>query len=73
MTLTVEIEEAVQKSLEEMATENGKQVGQFVVDIIDEYVDRSSAEGRASRRFMRLSETSFKEWNNEDDAVYDNL
>ncbi len=56
-----------------MASENGKQVGQFVVDIIDDYIDKSFSENRELRRFMKLSETSFNEWNNEEDAVYDRL
>ena len=73
MTLTIEIKDCLKKSLEKMASENGKQVGQFVVDIIDDYVDRGFSENRDLRRFMKLSETSFNEWNNEDDAVYDSL
>lgn len=73
MTLTIQIEDKLQKSLEKMASENGKQVGQFVVDIIDDYIDKSFSENRELRRFMKLSETSFNEWNNEEDAVYDRL
>ena len=73
MTLTIEIEENLRKSLESMASENGKQVGQFVVDIIDDYIDRSFSENRELRRFMMLSETSFSEWNNQEDAIYDSL
>lgn len=73
MTLTIEIGDKLQKSLETMASEKGKQVDQFVADIIDDYVDRSFSENGDLRRFMRLSETSFSEWNNEEDAVYDRL
>ena len=73
MTLTIEIEEKLQKSLETMASENGKQVHQFVADIIDDYVDRSFSENRELRRLMSLSEESFSEWNNQEDAIYDSL
>ena len=73
MTLTIEIEEKLQKSLETMASENGKQVDQFVADIIDDYVDRSFSENRELRRLMSLSEESFSEWNNQEDAIYDSL
>ncbi len=73
MTLTIEIEDSLKKSLEKMATENGRQLGQLVADIIDDYVGRRFAETRELRNFMMLSETSFNEWNNEEDAVYDHL
>ena len=73
MTLTIQIEDKLQKSLEKMASENGKQVGQFVVDIIDDYMDRGLSENRELKQFMNLSETSFAEWNNEEDAIYDRL
>ena len=73
MTLTIEIADKLQRSLETMASENGKPVDEFVVDIIDDYVDRSYSENRGLRRLMTLSETSFSEWNNEEDAVYDRL
>ena len=73
MTLTVEIKDSLQKPLERMATENGKPVGQFVVDIIDDFVGRSFADHRESQAFMKLSETSFSEWDNEEDAIYDSL
>lgn len=56
-----------------MAIENGKQIGQFVVDIIDDYVDRRFADYNESRQFARLSEVSFSEWDNEEDAIYDKL
>lgn len=73
MTLTVEIEEKLQKSLEEIAREDGKPVDEFVVEIIDDYVDRRSGDRLESHQFMKLAETSFSEWDNEEDAVYDNL
>jgi hypothetical protein len=73
MTLTIQIEEKLQKSLEKMASENGKQVGQFVIDIIDDYMGRGVTESRELKLLMKLSETSFNEWNNEEDAIYDSL
>lgn len=73
MTLTVKIKESLLKPLEQMATENGKPVSEFVGDIIDDYVDKTLAERRDSYEFMRLSETSFSAWDNEEDAIYDSL
>lgn len=73
MTLTIEIEDKQQESLEKMASEKGKRIDQFVADLIDDYIERSFTENRELTRFMALSETSFNEWNNEEDAVYDRL
>lgn len=73
MTLTVEIEDTVQKSLERIANEKGKHVEQFVVEIIDDYVDKTVNERGDSDDFMRLSQTSFDEWDNDEDAIYDKL
>ena len=73
MTLTIEIEDNLQKSLEQMALRSGRQIDQFVVDIIDDYLDRSFADSREVTHLMKVSETSFNEWNNEEDAVYDRL
>lgn len=73
MTLTIEIEDTKQKSLEKIATEKGKQVGEFVKDILDDYLHRNVAESKETNGLMKLSETSFDEWDNEEDAVYDRL
>ena len=73
MTLTIEIEDITRRSLENMATENGKKLDQFVADIIDDYVSKKYSESRDIHGFMRLSETAFSEWNNEEDAIYDRI
>jgi len=69
MTLTLEIEDIKQKSLEKMAMRKGKKVSEFVKEILDDYL----AENEENYEIMKLSETSFNEWDNEDDAVYDRL
>jgi hypothetical protein len=73
MTLTIEIEDIKQKSLEQIATQKGKKVGEFVKEILDDYLRRNVAESEEINRMTKLSETSFNEWNNEEDAVYDHL
>ncbi len=73
MTLTIQIEDKIRRSLENMATENGKKLDQLVADIIDDYMSRRCSESRDVRGFMRLSETAFSEWNNEEDAIYDRI
>ena len=73
MTLTIEIEDVKQKSLEKIAAQNGKKISEFVKDILDEYLRKNAAENAEINGLMKLSETSFSEWNNEEDAVYDKL
>lgn len=73
MTLTIEIEDNLQKSLEKMAVQSGRKVDQVVVEIIDDYLDKNFAENRELARLMKASETAFNEWDNEEDAIYDRL
>lgn len=73
MTLTIEIEDVKKKSLEEIAAAKGKNVHEVVKDVLDDYLPRNTAEKPETNGLMKLSETSFDEWNNEEDAVYDRL
>ena len=73
MTLTIEIEDIKQKSLEKIAARNGKKVSEFVVEILDDYLYFKHSEKEEINGLMKLSETSFNEWDNEEDAVYDKL
>lgn len=73
MTLTIEIEDVKKKSLEEIAAAKGKNVNEVVKDVLDDYLRRDAAEKQETNNLMKLSETSFDEWNNEEDAVYDRL
>jgi mRNA-degrading endonuclease RelE of RelBE toxin-antitoxin system len=77
MTLVIEIEHSKQKSLEILAEQKGKQVSEFVKEIVDDYlVQQAAAEKEAifeTQNLMKLSETSFNEWDNDEDAIYDKL
>ena len=73
MTLTIEIENNLQKSLERIAFEKGKRVDQFVVEILGDYLGGRTADDHDVTDFMRLSEPAFQEWDNEEDAIYDTL
>lgn len=77
MTLIIEIEHSKQKSLETLAEQKGKQVSEFVKEIVGDYLtQQANAEKEASfetQNLMRLSETSFNEWDNDEDAIYDKL
>jgi uncharacterized protein YaaN involved in tellurite resistance len=77
MTLVIEIEHSKQKSLETLAEQKGKQVGEFVKEIVDDYLARQAAAEKEvsveTQNLMKLSETSFNEWDNDEDAIYDRL
>ncbi|MGI8555338.1 MAG: hypothetical protein ACR2LT_03135 [Pyrinomonadaceae bacterium] len=73
MTLTIEIEDRKKKSLESIAARKGKKIGEFVTEILDDFLFRQISETDGTQNLMRLSEASFAEWNNEEDAVYDKL
>jgi len=73
MTLTIEIEAAKQKSLENIAEQKGKKINEFVSEILDDYLRLNLVENKEIKALMNLSETSFNEWDNEEDAVYDHL
>ncbi len=73
MTLTIEIEDIKRKSLEQIAAQNGKKISEFVIEILDDYLHQKNIETEETNNLMKLSETSFNEWDNEEDAVYDKL
>jgi hypothetical protein len=73
MNLTIEIEDIKQKSLELVALEKGKQITDVIKDLIDDYLRQRSVENEQNNFLMKLSESSFNEWDNEEDAIYNTL
>jgi hypothetical protein len=73
MTLTIEIEDIKKKSLEKIAAQNGKKITEFVTEILDNYLYQNIAESAEISGMMKLSQNSFSEWDNEEDAIYDKL
>ncbi len=73
MTLTIEIEDIKKKSLEKIAAQNGKKITEFVTEILDNYLYQNTAESAEISGMMKLSQNSFSEWDNEEDAIYDKL
>jgi hypothetical protein len=73
MNLTIEIEDIKQKSLELVALEKGKQIADVIKELIDDYLRQRSVENEQNNFLMKLSESSFNEWDNEEDAIYDTL
>lgn len=73
MTLTLEIKEKTQKSLEQFASENGKPVTQLATEIVDDFVGRTTIDRHESFTFMKLAASTFSEWDYEEDSIYDNI
>jgi hypothetical protein len=73
MNLTIEIEDIKQKSLELVALEKGKQITDVIKDLIDDCLRQRSVENEQNNFLMKLSESSFNEWDNEEDAIYNTL
>jgi predicted transcriptional regulator len=73
MTLTIEIDDRKRKSLESIAARKGKKVDEFVTEILDDYLLHQNLTDDEMKNWMKLSETSFAEWDNEEDAAYDKL
>lgn len=77
MTLTIEIDLPKQKTLETIAKNTGKNVSEVVSELIDDFLrnqaKQQKIEEMTNKSLMNLSESSFAEWDNEEDSVYDDL
>lgn len=77
MTLTIKIDLPKQKTLEEIAKDKGKNVSEVVSELIDDFLQNQAKQKRTeeltNKGLMNLSESSFAEWDNEEDAIYDTL
>ena len=73
MTLTIEIDDQKRKSLESIAARKGKKVGEVVEEILDDYLYSENLTDDETRNWMKLSESSFAEWDNKEDEIYDKL
>ncbi len=73
------IEDNKRKVLKIIASLEGKSMGGIVSELIDEYIQRNKqkimelSEKENLTEIMKLSETSFIEWDNEEDEIYNNL
>ena len=77
--MSIRIDDRKRKRLKAVASLEGRSMSDVVAQLIEEYTDRrvnqlarddSSGELQA---LMNVSESSFSEWDNAEDAVYDNL
>jgi hypothetical protein len=77
--MSIRIDDDKRKLIKALASLEGRTMTELVSALLDEYIAKRKAllaeAGRTEelRGLMRLSESSFGEWVNEDDDVYDRL
>ena len=77
--MSIRIDDRKRKLLKAVASLEGRSMSEVVAQLIDEYTERRAnqlARDDASselKALMRVSESAFSEWDNAEDAVYDNL
>ena len=74
--MSIRIDEKKKKRLKAIASIQGKTMSGIVENLIDDYISRFYQEDEQAeelKTIMKVSEPSFEEWDNDEDAVYDNL
>lgn len=77
--MSIRVEDEKRKLLKVIASLEEKTISSLVGELIDDYLRKkkkslkNSLEQEELIAIMKLSESSFAEWDNEEDAVYDSL
>ena len=77
--MSVRIDDNKRKALKIIASIEGKSMGSIITELIEKYIDEkkevliSLSESEKLREFMKMSELSFAEWDNEEDEIYNTL
>lgn len=77
--MSVRIDDKKRRALKVIASIEGKTMGGIVSELIDEYIRKhritinQNADTSELKEIMSLSERSFKEWDNEEDEIYNDL
>jgi len=78
-TISLNIETNQQQFLNTLAIREGKTISDIIIELIDNYIiSRDNKiemmnEKKNITALMKLSESSFDEWDNEEDDIYDSL
>ena len=74
--MSIRIDDRKKKLLKVIASIEGKTIGALISELIDGYIEQNRkrlyelSESYEMREIMKLSESSFSEWDNNDDEVY---
>lgn len=77
--MSIRIDDDKRKKLKIIASIEGKSMGGIVSDLIETYLTRNKeklevfAEDKDLTAWMKLAESSFSDWDNEEDEVYNDL
>ncbi len=77
--MSVRIEEDKRKLLKVFASLEGKTISGLVAELIEMYLEENRsklqqfAEAQELQQIMKVSESSFEEWENDEDSVYDEM
>ncbi len=70
---TVKISPQRKARLRSIAAKNGKSVDALLDELVRDFLKQQAREKKEVRAIMKLSQKSFSEWDNEQDAIYDHL
>ncbi|MCB0279485.1 MAG: hypothetical protein KDD94_08290 [Calditrichaeota bacterium] len=77
--MSIRVEDDKRNVLKAIASLEGKTIGGLVGELIDDYIRANKEklliiqENKEEYGLMNLSQKSFDEWDNEEDAIYDDL
>lgn len=77
--MSIRIDDTKRRLLKIMASAEGRSMTDIVGELLDGYIERKKAvlgdytQTPDLHALMKVSEASFAEWDNDEDAVYDDL
>lgn len=77
--ISIRIDDKQRKSLKIIASVEGRTMGGIVSSLIEDYIDENKvklaglSDNDSLSAIAGVSESSFMEWDNEEDAIYDKL
>lgn len=77
--ISIRIDENKRKALKIIAAVEDKTIGGIISELIEEYINRNkeklidNPDKKNLNELMKISESSFMEWGNKEDEIYNNL
>ena len=77
--MSIRIDDQKRRALKVIASLEQKTMGKIISDLIDDYIRKNKkkyakvSEHLNLKEIMSVSEESFKEWNNKEDEIYNDL
>jgi hypothetical protein len=77
--MSIRIDDGKRRLLKVIASAEGRSMTDIVGELLDGYIERKKSvlvdytQARGLQALMKVSEASFAEWDNDEDAVYDDL